>query len=336
MAKDYDLVVIGASPEGIATARIAARWQARVALVSDGAWQPHDPDQEMRDRLRQRLSLEAALDPPPPDLTPQQLMQEGVDVVEATAQVRRRHWVIAGDRRLLSRHILRLPPHATPVRDRLIQAPETVIPIVGSGTLALETLWVLQRAGLSVTWVSAGEPLPDWSEPSRQAVLADLREAGLSPSPTLGAPALELRGGIPHRDLPHLTERLRRLLFGVRYPLRPVPWRRLQLERTYLEIGAIAPTPACATPGLELFLSPRRGHLRGARLSGADADALVAVLAPAIARRQRLPDLVGLLPEGAIADRLQDLAHQWSRQRSLSGWRYQLLQEYFVFWRSTF
>jgi hypothetical protein len=60
------------------------------------------------------------------------------------------------------------------------------------------------------------------------------------------------------------------------------------------------------------------------------------VLAVAIAQGQRLPDLVAALPEGAIADRLQALAHQWSRQHSLRGWRYQLLQEYFVFWRSTF
>jgi hypothetical protein len=337
MAKDYDLVVIGASPEGIAAARIAARWQARVALVSDGAWQPHGPDQVLRDRLRQGLSLEAALDPPPLDLMPL-LLQEGIDVVDAAAQVRRRHWVIAGDRRLLTRHILHLPPHATPLRDALTRHPDHLLTVRGSGTLALESLWVLQQAGYPVSWLAPGQPLADWSEPSRQRILDRLAEAGLSPGDTLSStPILDLPGEIPRRDLSHLTERLRQRLFGVRCALRPVPWRRLQLEQTYMEIGAIASTPSCATPELELFLSPRRGRLRGARLAGADADARAAVLAVAIARNQRLPTLAALLPEGAIAaDPLQELADQWSRQRSLSGWRYQLLQEYFVFWRSTF
>jgi pyruvate/2-oxoglutarate dehydrogenase complex dihydrolipoamide dehydrogenase (E3) component len=156
MTVDYNLVVLGATPAGVAAAIAAARRQARVALVTQVEdwplaealrWQ-----WALRDPGRPGRSLQASTTPIG------RLTQLGIDVVIGRGQFERRgrdRWVQVGGRSLRSRAYL-LAPRAIAAGLSPLQAAEGMVgagplTVLGDRSAGVVLAQALAKRGRSVT-----------------------------------------------------------------------------------------------------------------------------------------------------------------------------------------
>ncbi len=162
MNVDYNLVVLGATPGGIAAAIAAARGQARVALVAQSESWPLGAAGDW-DRGLQDLALGRLVRPGPGisrlNLQPGDLARLGIDVVVARGQFERRgrdRWVQAGDRALQGQAYLLAPG---PRGGSLVQRAERVervdpgaaLQMLGDRSAGLVLAQGLAQRGRSVT-----------------------------------------------------------------------------------------------------------------------------------------------------------------------------------------
>lgn len=86
---------------------------------------------------------------------------------------------------------------------------------------------------------------------------------------------------------------------------------------------------------LQLYLH-RNGQILGASLVTTDADALVAPLSLAIQEQRSPLSLLGIWPRESPGHIVEQLIIDWQQLQGQQGWKQRLLDEWHIFWRSTF